>query len=289
VNSIAFSADGTRLLTGGYDGKLRVWRVGDGHPAMTIPGHDFGVNSVALALQGGLFASASVDGSIRLWDPATGREAAVLWGHEGAVMAVAVAGKGAFVASGGLDGKVRIWRRADGGPIFVIEAHDGPVWSLSFPPDGRLLLSAGADDLIKVWDVTRGTEVGKREDQCDGASQETVAAQPSIGPGGERGASLFRKCSACHTVTPDGEYRAGPTLYGLFGRQAAAIADYPYSDALRRSGLVWNEDTVDDLFELGPESFIPGTKMPLQSMPSAEDRALLIDYLKEITAPGPAN
>lgn len=284
MNSVAFSPDSTRLLTGGYDGKLRVWRVSDGAPVMTIPGHNFGINSVALALEGKLFAPASVEESIRLWDAETGCKAAVLWGHEGAVMAVAVAGKGGLVASGGIDGRVSIWRRADGGPIHTLEAHEGPVWSLSFWPDGGLLLSAGADDVIRVWDVARGEEIGERK----GVGAAAITGQSPGGVRG-RGAALFRKCSACYTIAPDSEFRAGPTLYGLFGRPAGAIADYPYSDALRRSGLVWNEDTVDDLFEVGPESFIPGTKMPLQSVPSAEDRVLLIEFLKRITAPNLAN
>ena len=49
--------------------------------------------------------------------------------------------------------------------------------------------------------------------------------------------------------------------------------------------LVWTEQTVDALFAEGPHSFTPGSKMPLQQMPSAEDRAHLIAFLKRITSP----
>ena len=60
---------------------------------------------------------------------------------------------------------------------------------------------------------------------------------------------------------------------------------YKYSKALSDIDLVWNEKTVSALFELGPDEATPGSKMPLQRMPSAEDRAALIAYLKRITDP----
>src|SRR3712207_15531 len=104
-----------------------------------------------------------------------------------------------------------------------------------------------------------------------------------------RGAELFRRCSACHTLTPDGGNRAGPTLYGLFGRPAGAVPGYPYSEALRDSGIVWTEETVGDLFERGPHVVTPGSKMPRQHMPSAADRAELIAYLRRVTAPAAAD
>ena len=102
---------------------------------------------------------------------------------------------------------------------------------------------------------------------------------------GSRGAALFRKCGICHSVSAEGGKRAGPTLYGLFGRRAGTVAGYKYSKALTGSDLVWTEETVDALFAQGPHVFTPGSKMPLQQMPEAEDRAELIAYLKRITAP----
>ena len=85
-------------------------------------------------------------------------------------------------------------------------------------------------------------------------------------------------------VTSDGGNKAGPTLYGLFGRHAGGVAGYNYSPALSASTLVWTDETIDGLFEAGPGDYTPGSKMPLQRMPSAEDRATLITFLKRITA-----
>src|SRR5690606_694123 len=91
------------------------------------------------------------------------------------------------------------------------------------------------------------------------------------------------RCSVCHTLTPDDANRAGPTLYHLFGRKAGSVPGYTYSDALRRSKIIWNEETIDRLFTVGPQHYTPGTKMPLQSIIDPQERAALIAFLKSNT------
>ena len=94
-----------------------------------------------------------------------------------------------------------------------------------------------------------------------------------------------RKCSVCHTLTPSSKRRAGPTLYGVFGRKVGAVEDYPYSQELLEMELVWNEDTIDLLFKEGPDVVTPGSKMPVQRIKGEQDRADLISYLKRATEP----
>ena len=114
----------------------------------------------------------------------------------------------------------------------------------------------------------------------DGATA-TVAPPGPAATNGER--QFDRKCRICHTLTPDTARRAGPTLHGLMGRRAGMVAGYPYSDALTGIDLVWTPETVDRLFAQGPDVFLPGTKMPLQKMTNARDRADLIEYLESAT------
>ena len=78
--------------------------------------------------------------------------------------------------------------------------------------------------------------------------------------------------------------RAGPPLHGVFGRKAGSVSGFNYSEALRDSDLIWTEESVSRLFEIGPDQLTPGTKMPLQRMPDPSDRAALISYLKQITS-----
>ena len=245
---------------------------------MALPAHDFGVTALDVGRSDGLAVTASIDETVQLWDLDHGEREPTLYGHEGPVLSVALSPDASLVASGGLDGTVRVWRRGDGDRLRVYDRHAGPVWSVAFTPDGEHLLSGGADGLVVTHDLRRDP---------DGAP--AIAAQPgpphpALTADHSRGAALFKKCAACHTVTADGGHRAGPSLYRLFGRTAGSRADYPYSKSLRASSLVWTEATVDRLFEVGPENLVPGSKMPLQRMPDAADRALLIDYLRRITA-----
>jgi cytochrome c len=100
-----------------------------------------------------------------------------------------------------------------------------------------------------------------------------------------RGADLFRKCAACHTLRADGGHRAGPTLYKLFGRKAGGLPGYDYSEALERAEIVWTPATVSRLFAEGPHVVTPGSKMPIQRMPDARDRRALIAYIERHAMP----
>jgi cytochrome c len=275
VNAVEFAPDGARLYAGTSDGSLQAWRVSDRAPLSVLRAHDFGVTALDLAPDGRTAVTASVDETVQLWDLERGEPLGTLYGHDGPVLAVALSADGELVASGGVDGTVRVWRRGDGDRLRVYARHAGPVWSVAFNPDGETLLSGGADGLVLTYDLSQPAEDAP-------APARVAAAMPDDG---SRGAQLFRKCAACHTITPDDGNRAGPTLYRLFGRVAGSHPDYPYSTALEESDLVWTEETVARLFEVGPEVLVPGSKMPLQRMPNAEDRADLIAYLKEVTAP----
>jgi cytochrome c len=62
------------------------------------------------------------------------------------------------------------------------------------------------------------------------------------------------------------------------------VPGYPYSDILDGSGIVWNDTTIDALFDLGPDHFIPGSKMPMQRITAEADRQDMINYLRRATA-----
>jgi cytochrome c len=99
------------------------------------------------------------------------------------------------------------------------------------------------------------------------------------------GAKLYRSCATCHSLQAEGVRRSGPNFAHLFGRRAGSVPGYAYSPALRDAAFVWDEQTLGDLFEQGPATFLPGTKMPLQRIPDREALAALIDYLKILTNP----
>jgi cytochrome c len=96
------------------------------------------------------------------------------------------------------------------------------------------------------------------------------------------GERLFRaRCGACHAVQP-GQNRLGPHLAGLFGRAAGSVEGARYSEALRTSGLVWNDETLDR-YLANPRGAVAGTTMTV-SLPDGGQRAAIIAYLRSLTA-----
>lgn len=106
-----------------------------------------------------------------------------------------------------------------------------------------------------------------------------VLAAPAHAADPVRGAQLWKKCASCHTIEANGRNRAGPRLHGLFGRAAGSVPDYNYSEALKRSGLIWTEETLD-AFLKDAEAFVPGTKM-YGGLSQDTDRADLLAFLRQ--------
>jgi len=97
-----------------------------------------------------------------------------------------------------------------------------------------------------------------------------------------RGEKLFRACKTCHRVGEGATNRVGPHLNGLFGRRAAGIDGFRYSESLRRAGndgLVWHFAELDAYID-NPKVFASGTRMNYRGMKDAGDRADLLAYLR---------
>jgi cytochrome c len=150
-----------------------------------------------------------------------------------------------------------------------------PVWSVAFLPDNKTLLTGGADRVIRRWDALTGEPIGSVV-----LSEER---DPLAAYAGDHGAEVFRACVACHTLKADAGPRAGPTLAGLFGRRIASLPGYNFSPALKKRDIVWTPETVAKLFEVGPTSYTPGTKMPEQRIGLADDRKALVEFLEKAT------
>lgn len=90
------------------------------------------------------------------------------------------------------------------------------------------------------------------------------------------GEQLYEGCQDCHSIDTN---EVGPMHKGVFGRKAGSVADYSYSPALKNSGIVWTEDTLDKWLT-DPQKFVPGAKM-FYHLENPSDRADVIEYLKE--------
>jgi cytochrome c len=107
-----------------------------------------------------------------------------------------------------------------------------------------------------------------------------MAVSPAWADGdAARGQILYAECQICHQIQRN---VIGPRHLGLFGRKAGSLPDYNYSTALKNSGIVWNEQTLDRWLQ-GPAKMVPGTKMIFAGVADPQERADIIAYLKEAT------
>ncbi len=92
-----------------------------------------------------------------------------------------------------------------------------------------------------------------------------------------RGEEIYSRCLACHALAYD---RVGPRHCGLFGRRAGSVPGFDYSDAMRKSGIVWDAATLDR-FLAAPTQVVPGTTMGYAGIPDPAERAALIAWLRD--------
>jgi cytochrome c len=94
-----------------------------------------------------------------------------------------------------------------------------------------------------------------------------------------QGEQLYARCQACHSLDVD---RTGPHHCGLFGRRAGSVPGFDYSEAMKRSGITWNAQTLDR-FLANPAAMVPGTEMTYAGVRDPGERAALIAWLQQAT------
>jgi cytochrome c len=92
----------------------------------------------------------------------------------------------------------------------------------------------------------------------------------------EHGKSVLKACAACHAT--DHANSVGPGLGGIIGRKAGTVPGFRYSRAMKNSGIVWDEKTLDAYLE-SPQKVVPGNRMPFAGLEDTQGRADLVAYL----------
>ncbi|MEG3922248.1 WD40 repeat domain-containing protein, partial [Microcoleus sp. T3_A4] len=164
VNSVAFSPDGTQIVSSSEDKTLRLWDAKTLKPiGKPLLGHQGWVLSVAFSPDGTQIVSSSSDKTLRLWDAKTLKPIGQpLLGHQSEVYSVAFSPEGTQIVSGSDDKTLRLWDAKTLKPIGKpLLGHQGWVSSVAFSPDGTQIVSGSNDKTLRLWDAKTLKPIGK--------------------------------------------------------------------------------------------------------------------------------
>lgn len=164
IYSVAFSPDGSLIVSSSADNTLRLWDASTVTPiGEPLHGHDGPVNTVAFSPDGSRMVSGSWDNTLRLWDIHTGTPIGEpLIGHHSYVISAAFSSDGSRIVSGSWDKTLRLWDANTGKAIGKpLRGHDSLVYSVAFSPDGSRIVSGSEDKTLRLWDASTGKAIGK--------------------------------------------------------------------------------------------------------------------------------
>ena len=170
VNSVAFTPDQQRIISGSQDRTIRIWDTQTGRELQCLRGFEGPVDGVAVSPDGRTIASGegwtadngSLNCAVRLWDTETGRQSHCLRGHTNTVDSVAFSPDGRRLASGSSDTTVRIWDGQTGQPLAALGPHERGVGCVAWSPDSRWIASVGGAAL-SLWDAGDGRRLYARK------------------------------------------------------------------------------------------------------------------------------
>ncbi|UOX89931.1 pentapeptide repeat-containing protein [Amycolatopsis sp. FBCC-B4732] len=149
VNSVTWSPDGTRILTGG-DGGAKIWDRVTGQLLDQFTGHVGSVLVASWSPDGTRILTGGNDSTTRVWNADTGRQLHQLTGR---VRAVAWSPDSTRILTGGNDYNAHIWDAETGGQLHQLTAHTGRVRAVAWSPDSTRILTGGDDSTVFLWDA----------------------------------------------------------------------------------------------------------------------------------------
>ncbi|MGF1583226.1 MAG: WD40 repeat domain-containing protein [Gemmataceae bacterium] len=169
ILQLAFSPDGKKLISVGYDRKVKIWDTKSLQLLTTLSEHSDSVCSVAFRPDGKVFATAGADRAVKVWRTWDAKLLYTLSESTDWVYSVAWSPDGKHVAAGGVDKSIRIWRADEQGGTVVhsVFAHSGPIVQLLYSRDGNRLFSLSEDRTLKSWDTAKMIELAVSPKMAD--------------------------------------------------------------------------------------------------------------------------
>jgi hypothetical protein len=159
VRAVAYSPDGSRLVSGSRDDTLKLWEADTGRMLLTLDGHAGDVHAVAYSPDGTCIASGGKDGTLKLWDTRTGLELLTLKGHDLNVIGVAFSPDGSRIASVSFDDTLRLWEAPTERDLRYFKGLLSPVKHVALSQNGQRVYGQDESGKILAWEVSTGRHV----------------------------------------------------------------------------------------------------------------------------------
>ena len=129
---------------------------------------------------------------------------------------------------------------------------------------------------VALWLTVSAAAQVQPENTEQELSDPLLAAKVALGR------DAFTMCDGCHSIRPGGPSAAGPNLYGVVGRKAGSVADYPYTNALIASDITWDAQSLD-AYLADPGGYVPGSEMERGAVRDTELRKAIVAFLASIS------
>ncbi|ODV93645.1 hypothetical protein PACTADRAFT_51418 [Pachysolen tannophilus NRRL Y-2460] len=155
MNCLAYSPDGSRIVTASDDGKIKIWDILSGFCLATFEEHSSSVTAVQFAKRGNVLFSASLDGTVRAYDLIRYRNFRTFTATERVQFScLAVDPSGEVVCAGSLDSfEIFVWSVQTSQLLDSLAGHEGPISCLAFGTENSTLASASWDKTVRVWNI----------------------------------------------------------------------------------------------------------------------------------------
>ncbi len=270
VASVAFSPDGTRIVTSDHDRTAKIWDANTGIKLFTLYGHTDVVEHADFSPDGTRIVTVSDDRKIKVWDAATGQELLTLAGHSDAISSISFSPDSQHIVTASYDNTAKVWSISPtqelltlvNGPRILYPAGAKLVYS----PDGTRLAVSNSDLTPKVWDVMTGKLLFELVGHTDIVTNIVYNADGTriATASNDRTAKIWDAASGKELMSFIGHK---DNVFGIdFSPDGSRLATGSWD----KTAIVWDANTGKALFQL------IGHKGPIASIDYSADGSLLV-------------